>query len=80
MERSVWRCHKIYNMRELSKNKKIKKNLRVLFFNFRAYWKKFPRISYETCNVGNDVSVRYHTGGSMKLNARTLHLAYMVYL
>jgi hypothetical protein len=24
--------------------------------------------------------VRYHTGGSMKLNARILHLAYMVYL
>jgi hypothetical protein len=26
------------------------------------------------------VSVRYHSGGSMKLNARILHLAYMVYL
>jgi hypothetical protein len=24
--------------------------------------------------------VRYHTGGSMKLNAGILHLAYMVYL
>jgi hypothetical protein len=24
--------------------------------------------------------VCYHTGGSMKLNARILHLAYMVYL
>jgi hypothetical protein len=24
--------------------------------------------------------VRYHTGGSMKLNARILHLAHMVYL
>jgi hypothetical protein len=27
-----------------------------------------------------DVFVRYHTGGSMKLNAHILHLAYMVYL
>ncbi len=26
------------------------------------------------------VSVRYHSGGSLKLNARILHLAYMVYL
>ncbi len=25
-------------------------------------------------------NVRYHTGGSMKLNARILHLAHMVYL
>jgi hypothetical protein len=26
------------------------------------------------------VNVRYHTGESMKLNARILHLAHMVYL
>jgi hypothetical protein len=26
------------------------------------------------------VTVRYHCGGSMKFNARILHLAYMVYL
>ncbi len=25
------------------------------------------------------VTVRYHSGGSMKLNARILHLTYMVY-
>jgi hypothetical protein len=28
----------------------------------------------------NGVIVRYHFGGSVKLNARILHLAYMVYL
>ncbi len=27
-----------------------------------------------------EVCVRYHSGGSMKLNARILHLAYMLYL
>jgi hypothetical protein len=26
------------------------------------------------------IHVRYHSGGSMKLNARILRLAYMVYL
>ncbi len=26
------------------------------------------------------LTVRYHTGGSMKLNARILYLAYLVYL
>jgi hypothetical protein len=31
--------------------------------------------------IGNrEGIVRYHTGGSMKLNARILHLAHMVYL
>ncbi len=31
----------------------------------------------KNCHI---LHVRYHTGGSMKLNTRILHLAYMVYL
>jgi hypothetical protein len=31
-------------------------------------------------HILNCFTVRYHSGGSIKLNARILHLAYMVYL
>ncbi len=35
---------------------------------------------FKNANTKYDILVRYHSGGSMKLNACILHLAYMVYL
>jgi hypothetical protein len=42
----------------------------------------FQHLLLKECTLSNhnEVFVRYHTGGSMKLNAHILHLAYMVYL
>jgi hypothetical protein len=43
----------------------------------RAFGDIFPE---ERDPIIKDISVRYHSGGSMELNARILLLAYMVYL
>jgi hypothetical protein len=51
---------------------------------FGKYWLT-ACLSYSTLGtifltIANKISVRYHTGGSIKINARILHLAHMVYL
>jgi hypothetical protein len=35
---------------------------------------------WQNTDMDRDIGVRYHSGGSMELNARILLLAYMVYL
>jgi hypothetical protein len=48
----------------------------LLFFVFPENLKS----SLKTVSVKKNNSVRYHSGGSMKLNACNLLLAHMVYL
>jgi hypothetical protein len=49
-----------------------------LFFTWRE--EKFTVLIHFLCTGFEFISVRYHCGGSMELNARILLLAYMVYL
>jgi hypothetical protein len=49
----------------------------VSYLNDMVVYSTFALVCHPKFNA---VSVRYHSGGSMKLNASILHLAYMVYL
>ncbi len=46
----------------------------------RAFFTKSSPLSQTKALIAVTITVRYHSGGSIKLNTCILHLAYMVYL